>query len=249
MADDGPARDPLGDLAQLAADLGPVLRPRNDEELLQAIVETARLVFDAAACSIALLNADEDELEFRVTAGAGAQSTVGMGMPADRGIAGWAVMAGQAIAIDDLRQDPRFAADIAQSTGYVPSSIMAMPLESEHRTLGVIEVLDRRQGGGAGADDMELLGLFARQATLALETSRTFSDLAQALFQAAAQVAPGSDLRTALEQHAAAAPRAQVELAQLALLFHDLGQLGTDERLTVARIANSFLAYARKRVR
>jgi GAF domain-containing protein len=248
MGDEGPMRGTLDELAQLAADLGPVLRPRNDEELLQSIVDTARLVFDAAACSIALLNADEDELEFRVTAGAGADSTVGMGMPADRGIAGWALMAGQAIAID-LHQDPRFAADIAESTGYVPSSIMAMPLESEHRTLGVIEVLDRRQSGGAGAEDMELLGLFARQATLALETSRIFSDLAQALFQAAAQVATGSDLRNALEQQAAAAPRPQVELAQLALLFHDLGQLGTEERLTAARIANAFLGYARKRPR
>jgi GAF domain-containing protein len=249
VGDDGTTSDALGDLAQLAADLGPVLRPRNDEEILKAIVDTARLVFDAAACSIALLNADEDELEFRVTAGAGADSTVGIGMPADRGVAGWALMAGQAIAIDDLRQDPRFAADIAESTGYVPSSIMAMPLESDHRTLGVIEVLDRRRGGGEGVDDMELLALFARQATLALETSRIFSDLARALFQAAAQVAPRSDLREALEQQAAAAPRPQVELAQLALLFHDLGQLGTDERLAAARIANDFLGYARKRRR
>ena len=246
MSDERAADRALSDLGQLAADLGPVLRPRNDEELLQTIVDTARLVFDAAACSIALLNEDEDTLEFRVTTGAGASSIVGMGMPADRGLAGWALMAGQAIAIDDLHQDPRFAADIAASTGYVPRSLMAMPLESEQRSLGVIEVLDRRQGGGQGADDMELLGLFARQATLALETSRIFSNLAQALFQAAAQTATGNDLRSALEQRAAAAPRPQSELAQLALLFHDLGQLGTDERVTAARIANDFLAYARR---
>jgi GAF domain-containing protein len=249
MGDEGPMRDALGDLAQLAADLGPVLRPRSDEEFLQSIVDTARLVFDAAACSIALLNVNEDELEFRVTAGAGSEATVGMRMPADRGIAGWALMAGQAIAVDDLHQDPRFAADIAELTGYVPASIMAMPLESEQRTLGVIEVLDRRRGGGEGADDMELLGLFARQATLALETSRIFSDLAQALFQAAAHAAPDTDLRGALEQQAAAAPRPQAELAQLALLFHDLGRLGSDERLTAARIASDFLAYVRKRRR
>ncbi|HSO93189.1 MAG TPA: GAF domain-containing protein, partial [Candidatus Dormibacteraeota bacterium] len=175
MGDESTIGRALSDLGQLAADLGPVLRPRHDEEFLQAIVDTARLVFDAAACSIALLSEDEDTLEFRVSTGAGASSTVGMGMPADRGLAGWALMAGQAIAIDDLHQDPRFAADIAERTGYVPRSLMAMPLESERRTLGVIEVLDRRQGGGEGADDMELLGLFARQAALALETSRIFS--------------------------------------------------------------------------
>ena len=87
MSADGAADRTLSDLGQLAANLGPVLRPRNDEELLQTIVDTARLVFDAAACSIALLNEDEDTLEFRVTTGAGASSIVGMGMPADRGLA------------------------------------------------------------------------------------------------------------------------------------------------------------------
>jgi GAF domain-containing protein len=249
MGDDEPTRDVLTDLAQLAADLGPVLRPRSEDEFLQAIVETARLAFDAAACSIALLNEHEDSLEFRVAAGKGADVTVGMSIPADRGIAGWAVMAGQPIAIDDVRQDPRFAVDVAEITGYVPASIMAMPLDSERRTFGVIEVLDRRRGGGEGADDLEVLALFARQATLAIETSRIFSNLAQVLFESAALVAPRQDLRMALEQRAAVAPRPQAELAQLALLFHDLGRLGPDERLVAARIAEDFLAYSRKRRR
>jgi GAF domain-containing protein len=241
--------DPLADLAQLAADLGPVLRPRGDDEFLQAIVETALLAFDAAACSIAVLDEDEEELEFRVAAGRGAAATVGLRIPADRGIAGWAVVAGQPIAVDDVRQDPRFAADVAETTGYVPTSIMAMPLESERRTFGVIEVLDRRQGGGEGADDLELLALFARQATLAVETSRIFSSLGEALFAAAALAAPGEDLRVALEKRAAAAPRARTELAELALLFHDLGRLGAEERLVAVRIAEDFLSYARKQQR
>jgi GAF domain-containing protein len=246
MGDDGPTRDALADLTQLATDLGPVLRPRRDEEFLQAIVETARMAFDAAACSIALLDEHEEQLEFRVAAGRGAEATVGLRIPADRGIAGWAVVAGQPIAIDDVRQDPRFAADVAETTGYVPNSIMAMPLESERRSFGVIEVLDRRQGGGEGTDDMELLALFARQATLAVETSLVFSNLGQAILESAALVAPRGDLRSALEQRAARAPRPQAELAELALLFHDLGALGPDERRVAARIADDFLAYARK---
>jgi GAF domain-containing protein len=243
------ADDPLEDLAQLASDLGPVLRPRGDEEFLQAIVETALLVFDAAACSIALLDDLEEVLEFRVAAGNGAEATVGLKIPADRGIAGWAVVAGQPIAIDDVQQDPRFASDVAASTGYVPRSIMAMPLESERRTFGVIEVLDRRQRGGTGADDMELLALFARQATLAVETSRIFSNLGQALFEAAALIAPGKDVRAALAQRAATAPKAQTEMAELALLLHDLGRLGPEERLVAVRLADDFLTYARKHQR
>jgi GAF domain-containing protein len=249
MDDSGSSGNVLSGLAQLASDLGPVLRPRGDEEFLQAIVESALLVFDAAACSIALLDEVEEMLEFRVAAGSGAGATIGLRIPADRGIAGWALMSGQSIAVDDVRQDPRFAADVAETTGYVPNAIMAMPLESERHTFGVIEVLDRRRAGGEGVDDMEILALFAKQATLAVETSRIFSSLGHALFESAALAAPSGDLRRALEQRAAAAPRTQTELAELALLFHDLGVLGPDERLAVTRIAQDFLVYARKQRR
>jgi GAF domain-containing protein len=249
MDDRGPTKDLLAEVIQLASDLGPVLRPRGDEEFLQAIVETARLVFDAAACSIALFDERDEALVFRVAAGLGAEATVGIRIPADRGIAGWALMSGQSIAVDDVRQDPRFAADVAESTGYVPNAIMAMPLESERQTFGVIEVLDRRRGGGEGADDMEVLALFARQATLAIESSKIFSNLGRALLESAALATQRDGLRAALEERAAQTPRSQGELAELALLFHDLGVLGPDERRAAARIAEDFLAYARKQRR
>ena len=64
MDERGSTKDLLAEVIQLASDLGPVLRPRGDEEFLQAIVETARLVFDAAACSIALFDEGDEELVF-----------------------------------------------------------------------------------------------------------------------------------------------------------------------------------------
>ena len=47
--------------------------------------------------------------------------------------------------MSDVAADPRFAATVAQATGYVPRSILAMPLETSRRVLGVIEVLDRAE--------------------------------------------------------------------------------------------------------
>ena len=227
---DGSA-DVLRDLARVAADLGPALRLPSADELLQSIVEAARAAFDAAACSIALLDEAETELTFRVAAGAGAESVVGMRIPAGSGIAGWAVVSGQPIAIADVTHDPRFAADVAEQTGYVPASIMAMPLETETRTFGVIEVLDRRRGGEEGAGDMELLVLFARQAALVAETAAAFTSLGAAVFAAAARAVEDGDLGAALQRQADQAPRADAELAELSLLFHELGTVGADERL------------------
>ena len=223
MGDNASPRDTLSGLAQLAADLGPVLRPRRDDEFLQAIVESARLVFDAAACSIALFDEAEEMLEFRVAAGSGAAATIGIRIPADRGIAGWALMSGQAIAVDNVRQDPRFAADVAETTGYVPNAIMAMPLESERHTFGVIEVLDRRRAGGEGVDDMEILALFARQATSPWKRRASSRTSAARCSRLPRSPRRASDLRRALAERAAAAPKPQTELAELALLFHELG--------------------------
>src|SRR3989442_11119930 len=47
-------RDALSELAQLAADAGPALVPVGHRELLLQITETARRLFSAMACSLAL---------------------------------------------------------------------------------------------------------------------------------------------------------------------------------------------------
>ncbi|HEY6378275.1 MAG TPA: GAF domain-containing protein [Candidatus Dormibacteraeota bacterium] len=238
----------LRELAALATEVGPALAPVGYEELLLAIIDTARRLFDAAACSLALLDDDADELVFHVASGAGAPDVVGLRIPAGSGIAGWVVSSGQAIAIDDVSRDPRFAADAAQSTGYVPRSILAMPLETERRLLGCIEVLDRRGGGAPGLDDMELLSVFARQAALAIEGGRVFSDLGQALLAAVAAAAGhNGELRGALERLAADETTPQRDLVELARLFYELGRLGPEERMAATHLVTELLAYARQR--
>jgi GAF domain-containing protein len=69
--------------------------------------------------------------------------------------------------IEDVARDPRFAKDVAEDTGYVPQGLMAVPLLHEERALGVLEVLDRQSR--FTLEEMELLGLFAAQAAVALD--------------------------------------------------------------------------------
>jgi hypothetical protein len=71
--------------------------------------------------------------------------------------------------IEDLRRDPRFAKDLAASTGFVPEGLMAVPLLHEERTLGVLEVLDRPQNASFSLREMDVLALFATQAAVALD--------------------------------------------------------------------------------
>jgi GAF domain-containing protein len=137
--------------------------------LLSAIVEVARSIFGAKASSILLLDEETQELVFEAAVGEGEDTIIGMRFPAGTGIAGWVLATRTPLVIEDVRKDPRFASDVAEDTGFVPSGLMAAPLLHEENALGVLEVLDRPERSQFSLQEMELLGLFANQAAIAVD--------------------------------------------------------------------------------
>jgi GAF domain-containing protein len=148
--------------------------------LLRSIVSTTVALFEAEAASIALYRPDGDLLEFVIAAGAQGQGVVGLTIPADQGIAGYAFTSGEPIAIADPERDPRFTKDVSAGTGYVPRSILAVPMRSEARTTGVLEVLDKRDGSFT-LRDIELASVFADQAAVAIQVGARVLDAQQLL--------------------------------------------------------------------
>lgn len=137
-------------------------------ELLQSIVDVARAIFHAKAASIFLLEEESDELVFEAVSGEGSATLIGRRFPSDTGVAGWVLSSRQPLVIENVAEDVRFSRQAAESTGYVPTAVMAAPLIHEDRALGVLNVLDRARRG-AGLAEVDLLGLFASQASVALE--------------------------------------------------------------------------------
>ena len=139
--------------------------------LLQATVETARGIFHAKAASVLLLDEETDELVFEAVAGEGAGTLLGRRFPSSTGVAGWVLVTRQPLVVEDLTKDTRFSRDAAESTGYVPRGLMAVPLLADDTALGVLEVLDRPEGVPFTLAEMDLLGLFANQAAIALDAA------------------------------------------------------------------------------
>jgi len=75
--------------------------------MLGALAETARAVFGARAVSV--LVAEGDQLVFTAVAGQGADSMPGERIPADTGMAGWVLAAGQPLVVENVAADPRFS--------------------------------------------------------------------------------------------------------------------------------------------
>lgn len=171
-----------------------------ERRLLQSIVEVARHVFGAAAASIFLVDQDTGELVFEAVSGEGETHLLGRRFPPGTGIAGWVVASGQPMIADDLADVPQFAHDAAETTGYVPRSLMAVPLIRDEECIGVLEVLDRSQEFRGELADVDLLSLLAVQASCGL-------DFLLRLRRAHAAEPPAEDIHVLLERIAARVPR------------------------------------------
>jgi GAF domain-containing protein len=166
--------------------------------LLRAIVQVARAIFGAKGSSILLLDEEASELVFAAVASEEEQFLVGRRFPAGQGIAGWVASSRTPLVLEDVQNDPRFAREVAEKTGYVPKGLMAVPLLEEERVLGVLQVLDRPEKQRFSLREMELLGLFASQAAIAL--SLLFSARsARAALEGHGRVAAVAELASALE--------------------------------------------------
>ena len=224
--------------------------PRSNDALLKSIVEAAGHIFGATAASILLVNQEEQMLEFKVSFGPSNKDLVGMKFPLDKGIAGYVVMTGQPIGIANVRQDERFNKDFAESTGYVPTSILATPLLSNDRVIGVMEVLDKIDATSFDMKDMEFLGMFAHQAALAIDQSQQIVNIKEALVLGLKRLATADPAQNSAEilsvLEKSLDPDNQIpDLVELADLFNELSTLGESERKASMQILEVFANYRR----
>ena len=168
LADERSAEE-LRDALTLAAAAGAIASPVEHSRLLEMIVETAARVIPSRAASLFLIDEETEELVFEVALGSKADEVRKFRVPLGHGIAGLVAVSGQPMAVSDAAKDPRQAADIAESVGYAPESILCVPLFYEEEITGVLELLDREGAPSYGPADMATLGLFANQAAVAIE--------------------------------------------------------------------------------
>jgi signal transduction protein with GAF and PtsI domain len=233
-------------IAAIEADAHAIL-PQSNDELLHSIVEAAAHIFGAAAASILLVNEQEQVLEFKVAYGASNHDLVGTKFPLGQGIAGYVVMTGQPLTISNVRQDARFNQDFARSTGYVPNSILAMPLLVGERIIGVMEVLDKINAASFGIQDIELLGMFARQAALTIDQSQKINQIKDALVMGLKRLVMADKTQESTELlsefTSITDTKASADLLILADLFNEISTLGEAEQKACLQILRVFAEY------
>ena len=147
-------------------------------ELLNTIMNLATRFMKAEASSVLLLDERTQELYFDVAVGGSADKIKGTRIPLGEGIAGWVAKEGKPCIVPDVAKDPRWRGDVkAAEDGLVTRSLIAVPLKLRGKTVGVIEAINRCDGGEFVEVDLKLFDSFASQAAVAIDNARLFSSL------------------------------------------------------------------------
>lgn len=163
-------REELETLFQMASSLSSTLEL---SKILNIIIESAKTLLKAEAASLLLLDETTNELYFACVTGVVSERLKNLTVPLDKGIAGACVRTGKVKVVNDTSRDTEFYPQIDKQTGFVTKSIVAIPLTISGKTIGVIEVLNKKNKQPWTEDDKELLVIIALQSAQVIQNAQT----------------------------------------------------------------------------
>ena len=140
--------------------------------LLTKILESATRLAEGEASSIILFDRASGKLRFEIALGPKGRDVKKFLLNPGEGVAGWVALHGRSLIVNDTDTDSRFHSDISKSIGYPTYSILAVPMRVREETVGLIEILNKKQKKYFTQDDLRWLEIFAVQAALAIENAR-----------------------------------------------------------------------------
>lgn len=145
------------------------------EPLMQNILDSAVQILDCEAGSLFMVDDDTQELVFTVTVGPSSEGLVGTRLPKGTGIVGQSVETRAPVIENNARKSEGWWEDADEQTGFSTEALMAIPLQVKERVLGVIEMVNKKNGLPFSQEDKELLTAFAGQASVAVENARLYT--------------------------------------------------------------------------
>jgi len=163
----------LATLNDIAAAVTSSLDPR---EIYHLVMEKINQFFHVDAGSLLMLDEETGELVFVMTLEEGQEKLVGLRVPPGLGIVGDVARTQQYAIVHDPEQDARFYRQVSEGIGYNVQSILCVPIVVKGRTIGVIELLNKRTGHFTEEEAIRLTRM-AATIGIALENAHLFQQV------------------------------------------------------------------------
>jgi diguanylate cyclase (GGDEF)-like protein len=141
------------------------------DSILQTILEKMAESFRPDTWSLLIVDEQKDEMYFAIAVGDAAETLGKIRLKVGEGIAGWVARQGEEAIVPDVAKDARFARQIDEVTNSQTRSVVAMPLRSKHRVLGVIQLINIDLAR-FGKEEHFLLQSLCDFAAIAIENAR-----------------------------------------------------------------------------
>jgi putative nucleotidyltransferase with HDIG domain len=148
---------------------GNTIGPVEVDILLAAYLKVILKLTGTVAGSILLH--EDDQLVFRASSGPGSRRLIGRRIPPGEGIAGWVFKTGKTYHSPTVSLDPRWSSTISAELHFPTQNILAAPLRTTGKVIGVIEIINTKGKRQFGRHDEEMLETLAGQ--LALDVAYT----------------------------------------------------------------------------
>jgi diguanylate cyclase (GGDEF)-like protein len=135
-------------------------------EVVTDILNCAQSFVPCEAGSLMLSHPEQDgALIFVASFGAGASKLPGTVLPPGKGIAGLVYASGKPLLTNSPSDDNRFYGEIDKLTKEETTSLLSVPLRAFGRSVGVLNLLNRKGGSGFQQKDLDLLNIFCNHLT------------------------------------------------------------------------------------
>jgi HD-GYP domain-containing protein (c-di-GMP phosphodiesterase class II) len=147
------------------------------DQTLSQVIKMTELTLNAEAASVLLFRNSDQELYFEAASGPVGRTLRQVKLNTQYGIAGQVARTGKPLIVNDVARSKNFHKMIDDTTGFATQSLICAPLSVNKKILGVIEVLNRRDGAPFGERDLEAAVSVACTAAMAIENARLYHSL------------------------------------------------------------------------
>jgi diguanylate cyclase (GGDEF)-like protein len=160
----------LAILTDIVKTANSILEPRKVIELIMAKIQQ---LIPSEAWSMLMVDEEKQELTFELALGEKGRDVSSFRVKMGEGIAGWVAQTGKPTIVNDTSRDPRFARRFDSQTQFQTRSILCAPLISRGRTIGVVQVINKR-GGKFTQAELEVLLTLVEPCAIAIENAILF---------------------------------------------------------------------------